>query len=363
MAVSTDISGIKHFLTRMAVGAVPLVLFILTTVYFWFCIRPNLRGDLGELGKIQFDPGYSDSILAPVLPDCMVCDYIPGKPLTGVLTIGDSFSQQKHNGYQNFLAHRLGERVTNYVLCPAEGDTPEQSAVDMLNSGFFDDCPGIEYVVIETVEREFVDRLNNLDFNRRADRLPGEASSSGGGTRSDDGLGVFRRMIRQGIDWIKLSLGLETSPVCVVDLTKECFTVPDGESRLYFYKDDLACLSATDDELSAAASNLKVLHSMFAGKGIKMIFMLAPDKYELYQHLAVGGVYPRRMLGRQLSALDTLGFVVNPLPELTRSLDMGEKDLYMANDTHWSSRGAEIAAGVLYGRIRPCNDCVESARR
>ena len=104
-------------------------------------------------------------------------------------------------------------------------------------------------------------------------------------------------------------------------------------------------------EIAEVAARLSALHRRFAARGIGMLFMLAPDKYELYQHLAVDNPYPARPLGSQLLVLDSLGFVVNPLPELSRRLEAGEKDLFMADDSHWSAKSAQTAASLVAAKM------------
>ena len=129
----------KRFLVRTFIGAIPLLLLVLGSLYYYFRIRPELTGDLGQLGKIAFGTEYDARIGKPLLADRMVRPYEPGAPVGRIVTIGDSFSQQEERGYQNFLAHRLGEPVTNIRLI--QGEAPEQAALDLLHDGFFDTLP------------------------------------------------------------------------------------------------------------------------------------------------------------------------------------------------------------------------------
>lgn len=344
-------ADLRRFLKRTIIGGIPLGCILLMVMYYCFFVRPSLVGDLGELGKIPFDREYGQRMYQPVLASQMKVDYGQGELLSPVVTIGDSFSQQMPNGFQNFLGHLLGHPVSNIPIDQTQS-SPEQVVADMLGSGFFDNHPEVKWVIVESVERDLVSRWLKVDMDSHNRHIPIKYRCPDGGgdeAKAQESLG---RYFRQGIDWIKLTTGIEESPVCQVKLSEECFTLPGKEDRLYFYNQDLNQISATDDQLAGVTSKIKTLHDRFAEKGIRLLFMPAPDKYELYQHLAVDNPYPERPLGAQLSAaLDTLDFVVNPLPELRRRLDAGEKDLFMADDTHWSAKSAELAATLLHARM------------
>lgn len=346
----------KRFLVRTLVGAIPLLLLVLGSLYYYFRIRPELTGDLGQLGKIAFGTEYDARIGRPLLDENMAPPFEPGTPVGRIVTIGDSFSQQDERGYQNFLAHRLGEPVTNIRLI--QGAEPEQSALDLLQAGFFDTLPGVKWVIVESVERALVERNLHLDPDRSTAEspMPREEVQAAG---PDSGYGLLDRafrLIRQSKDWMLLNLGLARSPVHTATLDRPCFTLPGRESTLYFYKEDLDRLTVSDAELATVRESLRTLHDRFQARGIELLFLMAVDKYELYQHTivnnAVDNSHPQRPLGSRLQALDSLEFFVDPLPALRERLEAGEQDLYMAHDTHWSQKGARLAADLLYEKIR-----------
>lgn len=351
--IDSSRSALKRFLQRTALGSIPVMVFLGALAYFALEIRPKMSGDLGVLGKIPFSQEYSEGMYKPVFPDTLV-RWFPADPnMPRVATIGDSFSMQVQNGYQNFLAHQLGESVA-YLTTDRLKVIPEQGAIDLLNSGFFDRYPNLEWIVVETVERELVDRWLRVDFDKSPEDDLFMVCHPGEPLMGDvpDKRNYFGNLFREGLDWLKIKAGFDENPVREVGLSKDCFTMPGKTARLYFYQDDLNCISTSDEELLTVKNNIQRLHDMFAGKGIKMLFFMACDKYEVYQHLAVENPYPERPLGRQLSAaLDSLDYFVNPLPELKRKVDAGELDIFMADDSHWSSKGASTAASLLSEKI------------
>lgn len=335
----------KRFLVRTLVGGIPLLLIILGSLYYYFRIRPELTGDLGQLGKIGFGTEYDSRIRKPVHPDRMVYPLAPGVPTPRIVTIGDSFSQQEEFGYQNFLAHRLHEPIANVKLRPE--CQPEQSAADLLNAGFFDTLPQVRLVIVESVERALVDRCLQL----KADRMPEFSPLPGDEEPANTENGLLVRAFRQSKDWLLFQCGLARNPVYAVALNSPLFTLPGRENILYFYKDDLDRLSVSDEELAIVRNNLLTLRDRFRKHGIELLYLIAPDKYEIYQNLISENPYPPRPLGRQLQSLDSLDFAVNPTRHLIGQLENGVQDLYLAHDTHWSQKGAQIAAESLLEKL------------
>ncbi|MDE6283094.1 MAG: hypothetical protein K2L97_03790 [Muribaculaceae bacterium] len=348
MTQSSDNKAILRFLRKTIIGGIPLGILLGVICYFYFFLRPQMVGDLGELGKIIFDRAYTERMYQPVLSNDMPLLYAPGDTLQSVVTVGDSFTQQRPNGYQSFLSEIIAQPITNISI--KRGTTPEQALSDMINSGFFDGQSQVEWVILETVERELVDRWLMLDTTSTVKQFAIEVNPPSAGDGGDS-RGFAGRIFKQGIDWLKIVSGLEESPVKSVRLSRDCFTEPGKEDMLYFYVSDLGRLSVTDKELAEVTKRIESMRHRLALRGIKMLFMVAPDKYELYQHLAVDNPHPVRQLGQQLLQLDSLGYVVNPLPELTRMTDAGEQDIFMADDSHWSPKASSTAARLIVAKM------------
>ena len=87
-------------------------------------------------------------------------------------------------------------------------------------------------------------------------------------------------------------------------------------------------------------------------KGVRLLVMIAADKYDIYQNHIVDNPFPvktnnediERIIGRRTSLLLTKRCL---LP----FIDKEEKDIYMFNDTHWSYKASKIIADELYQRI------------
>ena len=351
---TTRIPGMRRFLTRTAIGSLPIVAVIGLCVYYYYGVRPSLYGDLGVLGREQFDAEYNRTQhAAPFGGSVMVDTYHDGDTLTRVVTIGDSFSQQDSIGYQNALAHLLDERVTNLPI-DVSTSGPVPSAFALLRSGFFERNKGAEVVIFELVERSFPPSLNVIDEERIAAAATTFPRTEGAGTPKAESLPAS--IIHQGIDWVRLRTGLEKNPVMSAELTRPLFTEPGKESRLYFYRDDLETLGAPPEMWARMRGNIERLHDEFARRGIKMVFLVVPDKYEVYQPYVKPGELPEKRFGLEmLDALAGMDYVLQVLPEAHRRLEAGELDLYMADDTHWAAKGSMMAAELLLPHVAPAD--------
>lgn len=345
--------GVGLFLRRCAVVGLPLIALAGACVYFWCAVQPHFTGDLANLGKIPFPQEYSDEMrVRHILPKAYV-NYESGAA-DSVLSLGDSFSHMGPEGHLNYFAHRMGGKIVNYgVDYYIKGDDAEQIYCDLMNTGFFDAHPEVKVVLLESVGRSAVDRLSRVDIAH----TPAEVAPPfiSGVSRPDPGVRV--KYIDPGIDWLKLISGLSPNPVKKAELAAPLFTVPGRESTLYFLQDDLARQKVTEEELSMVRGKLEAMEGMARKRGIRFFYLVAPDKYEVYEPYIKDNPYPGRRVCAQLSALfDSIDYAFCPLPQLREMLAGGVTDLYKSDDTHWSYKGAQkvgfmMADSVFHGQI------------
>ena len=127
-----------------------------------------------------------------------------------------------------------------------------------------------------------------------------------------------------------------------------------GSDGWLYYADELADYTGTEPmterQVFAAARNLALMREYAEGLGADFIFTIAPNKSSLYpEHMPA---YPRsgertdaERLAAELEAQDVN--YVN-LFELFAAEDA---TLYFAHDSHWSSRGAALAADALNAEL------------
>jgi hypothetical protein len=134
------------------------------------------------------------------------------------------------------------------------------------------------------------------------------------------------------------------SPIYVRDLDRPLFSVRN-DKKLLFYKDDIRHIGkATSESVRRVNDNMNRLASMLAGKKIRLCFMPAADKYNVYSEFIERNPYPNsaffellRPLAKDYSFVDTKSL-------LREEVEKGEKDIYYADDTHWSWKAVKKIA-------------------
>lgn len=337
--------SIYKFLKNIFWHAIPLMPLIIGCLYYAFVIFPELSGDLGLLGKITFGKEYGRRILQPELDSVYFKEYeqVDKTEDFSVITIGDSYCRREKQGFQNYLAHRLKKPVININ---ETSYSPQQLAVGLLNAGFFDTL-STRFLILESGQRVAVKRHLMLDLKNTLSIDLKEILKR----KKSRNAHVLQEGFKQACDWMLLSLNLSSNPVLRAKLSSEYFTAANRESELYFYEDDLIRLSVSEEEFDLINSQIVSMREMFAAKGISLIYLVAPDKYDVYQPYIIENPYPARMLGGQFLALNSIPGVIFPLNEFRDQVKQGVLDFYQANDTHWSQTAAKMVADMIYAEM------------
>ncbi|MDR1759597.1 MAG: hypothetical protein LBR60_03615 [Fibrobacter sp.] len=308
--------------------------------YYCFAVKPNVSGDLGILGQIPFGKDYNENLKRNYLTENWVVDTFAvsgkkpaAKKRVKIFTIGDSFSQQGIFGYQNYLAHILGDTVINVKT---EGINRHiQTAVSLLNSGLLDSTI-CRMVIIQQVDRDAVMVLNQIDFEKPYE-VPEKSKQAKDANKNGD--------LYNLCSWIRLQFNYE-NPIVKHDLKQEYFTHSSFSHELFHYYKDLWFEKTMPADTEKAGENLIRLNEKFAEKGIQMVFLLASDKYDVYRPFMTDDSLPIDTTTSFLSNIPGV-FVFDTKGLLQKMVQSGEKDVYMVNDSHWSYKGSEAVAGEL----------------
>ncbi len=127
-----------------------------------------------------------------------------------------------------------------------------------------------------------------------------------------------------------------------------------GSDGWLYYADELADYTGTEPmterELFAAGYNLALMSEYAEGLGADFVFTVAPNKSSLYPGHMPG--YPRSGessdAGRLAAELERQGVNYVNLFELFAADD---EVLYFEHDSHWTSRGAALAADAIYAAL------------
>ena len=149
-------------------------------------------------------------------------------------------------------------------------------------------------------------------------------------------------------DWIKRRVGIVDNYVKRSSLSKPMFTDKGDESTLYYLP---YMLTWQEEEINKMRSMMTRIIDEGAKRGVNIVFMIIPLKEHVYEEYMLDEKFPTTYLSDCLMdrALDSHYLIC--LPILNKMVENGEKDVFLANDAHWSYKGAKACAEALKDKI------------
>ena len=336
-----------------------LIIFVAVNYLIWKCATEVLLTKKfagGDLARMGYQLGSKEHIkLSFDLPirHLEMKDF-SGQPVD-VMTIGDSFSngggEGRNSYYQDYLASINKFTVLNVYPYPCKdhimGVAPITTLTILYNSGYLDLIKP-KYILIQSTERNCILRFTPpFSFTQSADRDDIKkyyAKNSGidpnylpkvGFINQGNFNFLFRNFMYLFSDNALRRL------VYKKRLTQPLFSVKNSQTLL-FHGDDLKNLSlATPEAIGKLNDNLNRLSDILAGKGIRLVFMPVVDKYNLYSDFIIGNPYPRSVFFEELRPLPHRYQLIDTKSILLVHLKKGEKDIFRADDTHWSWKASK----------------------
>ena len=281
----------------------------------------------------------------------------------GVLTIGDSFSSGGGGGlnryYQDYLASFSGVEVLN-VLQYKKLDLI--STVSLLNNNGYLERVRPAHVLIQCAEKECLNDLpgsidfqrtlseqeleqyGRVDYYRHVAELQREEAAPAAGTAAGTPgppfqLGFFSeanlKLLRNSVLY-HFSDHAVFSQVYKVKLDRPLFSVKDPDTLLFFHKDIKYRQKITPQNIARMNDYLNTLSDRLAARGISLSFMPVVDKFNLYSPYIVNRKYPESPFFETFRELPKRYRFIDTKALLREELARGEKDIYHADETHWS---------------------------
>jgi hypothetical protein len=267
-----------------------------------------------------------------------------------LVAIGDSFTGESpwHPGttWPHFLAHDTGLKVAIF-------DSDDDLLGRLLASERFKtDPPAV--VVYEIVERNLVPDHPSRPDEACPDRIADPQVHLAPGRPTAPPVPVARRTTRPWTDWPasyaaayltqtlrRWIMGREMTDSVELDLTRGGLFSSRADRELLVYGEDFNKLGWTEAQWRGAACNLLRLQARVEANG-KTLFlaMVAPDKLTSYGPFLAAEEF------RHISRLDLLAqYPALNLVRFDQGFDpIANIDLYLPNDTHWSTIGHRLAA-------------------
>ena len=336
----------KQFLKKISYTLLPIWLFLVGAVaYVALFIYPEICGDISRVGLIPFGHDY-ENLMARNWPSQMRLTTIDDidklqQVHADVLTIGDSFSQRDEDAYQNYLCYH-GLKVVN---CQREMFyNPMTFAYEVMDHGLIDSTR-VRVLIVEIVERYVENFMTHFNPNP----LKSTLMTSKKPLQSQH---PTRWSLERARTFLFLRTGYVDNPVIHEQLDADYFSSEHPRS-LYYYNEDLDGMTISPEAEHDIAMNYRRLMDKAREKHIQIIFLVAADKYDLYQNHIVGNPNPSKRVNEDLVRIlhgDSRLLISKDL--LQPLVDRGEKDVYLYNDSHWSYKAARVVADELYRRIK-----------
>ena len=304
-----------------------------------YYVEVSATGDLGRLGKIVCG-GYDGS--GEDVDSCRTVEMwdFDGLDTCEILTIGSSFSQRGAEGYQHFLSQQLGRPVCNLNMGRHFSDNSQEFvASHLLSHGMLPRC---KVLIVEDVERYVVSRLRYYPY----EALKYKNTITAHGRHRFDLYTVTSNL--------RLCMGVD-QPVLRADLDGSLFQHEKQGTRLYFDYEDLDFDKLAETDYCEATKHLMQLHDYATQNGVKLVFIVAADKYDAYSSHILHNKYPTNPTMDYFAHCDT-SWYLDTKALLTPYIDKGVKDIYKLDDSHWSARGASIVARKLATMVAPYLD-------
>ena len=268
-----------------------------------------------------------------------------------ILTIGDSFSNGGGGGknafYQDYISSIYNYNVLNIRSLASAGGRAPNSLLALEQSGILDEIKP-KIIILSLGSRDIVRRLSNkLNFeqdiskntilNEMKTMLPHELSKYQSKNISIVNTANFKLPF--------YTLAYKFRPciksVCKLPINKELFSIND-KNHILVYKQTIKDLHMnTKENIIKVNNNLNKISKLLAKKGIKFIFMPAVSKYDLYSKFIKDNPFPKDILFEILKSLPKDYILINTKKILSSLLENGEKDIFYADDTHWSYKASK----------------------
>lgn len=314
-----------------------IFLFTILNFLIFNIFQKNFTGDLGRMGKICFPKEYN-KIYDLTYDENFIYANNENIEKVDIITIGDSFSQQP-KGYQYFLS----ENKKTMNIKRYKNFEPEQTAIILLNSGYFEKVKP-KYIILESIERAFIQRNINLDFNLTFSeeeilKFYEKRKIVKENNPKFINIGNFKFLLNNIL--YKFDDNAYISPVYIANINKELFSY--SNKKLYFYKEDLENMKYTTNvNLKLVNKNLNLLYKKFQEKGIELIILVPPNKYTLYYDFIKNKKYSASNFFELFSQYNKEYCFIDTKNILLKELEKGEKDIYLVNDTHWGVKASKV---------------------
>lgn len=257
-----------------------------------------------------------------------------------IITLGDSFSNAGAGGinpyYQDYLSSILNFDVIN-IQATKYGFI--ETILGLKTSGILDRM-NPKFIILQSVERSSISRYSksidfNLDINYKYmdDLLKKEYKNTISNPSFLTHLNLNALLYNL---FYKYDDNAFYSKVYKAKLSKCFFNTRICDELLFYYEDLKNINHSNSDSIKKLNDNLNKLQLILDENNIKLLFMPVVDKYNLYSEYLIENNYDKSNFFENLRLHEKKYYFIDTKKILKMLLEKEEKDIYYADDTHWS---------------------------
>jgi len=128
-------------------------------------------------------------------------------------------------------------------------------------------------------------------------------------------------------------------------LKKTLFSI-NNNNKILIHQDDIKNIPYfTDKNINKLNEKMNDISRKLKKVGVKFIFLVAVDKYDLYRDfLTYGNKYPQNNFFKKFDKLKKDYIFIDTKKILYPMVKSGEKDVFYVDDTHWSYKANDVVA-------------------
>ena len=257
-----------------------------------------------------------------------------------IVTIGDSFSNGDSGGLNPYYQDYIATTKSVTVLNIQKSGMGYIETILMLNKSGFLDKLNTKNIILQISERHAVSELSrsiNWNVNPKEGQVENILESKYNKEKLK--LAFINNMNYNSILYpmlYKFDDNAFFSKVYKVNLRQQFFN--NKSKKLLFFSDDLENVkNSTIVSVSLLNANLNKLQEILKNSKVNLHFMPAVDKFNLYYKYIENNIYNESVFFELLREMPREYTLVDTKKILRDLTDLGVKDVFYADDTHWSN--------------------------
>jgi hypothetical protein len=310
---------------------------------------------IGDLGRMSYklDSLHPREVSFSLNKKHFTLDEWKGQSID-ILTIGDSFSNGGGGGINSYYQDHLASQY-NLSILNIQNISPASNFLEtiyLLNNSKILEKLQPKIIIFESTESQalnrFATKINKelyLPKNEVYNLLKKATYKS-----EIPKIGIINNLNYNAFLYniaYNFSENAIDSNCYITKLNKNMFSVQDQTSLLFYKHTVKYNKSISDEKINTLNDNIKELASILKRKNIKLYFMPAVDKFNLYSKYIINNKYGESDFFEQLRELPKEYTLIDTKAILQKEVDNGVKDIFYADDTHWNYKASEAIAKSL----------------